>query len=114
MVLKGQVAIVTGGGRGIGRAIALKFASEGAAVLVTARSENEIKQVVAEIQAAGGRAAAVSADVGREADCEKIVRAARDAFGAVHILVNNAAAFGPVRAVEKISAREWDGEVGER
>jgi len=108
MVLKGQVAIVTGGGRGIGRAIALKFAAEGAEVLVAARSENELKQVVAEVQAAGGRAAAVSADVGREADCEKIVRAAHDAFGTVNILINNAAAFGPVRPVEKISAREWD------
>jgi NAD(P)-dependent dehydrogenase (short-subunit alcohol dehydrogenase family) len=108
MLLKGQVAVVTGGGRGIGRAIAVRFAAEGAAVLVTARSENEVKQVAAEIQSAGGRAAAVSADVAREADCQKIARAARDAFGAIHILVNNAGVFGPVRPVEQISAREWD------
>lgn len=108
MLLKGQVAIVTGGGRGIGRAIALKFAAEGAAVFVTARSEDEIKQVVAEIQSAGGRAAAVSADVALEADCERIVRAAREAFGAVHILVNNAGIFGPVRPVEQVSSRDWD------
>ena len=108
MQLKGQVAIVTGGGRGIGRAIALKFAGEGAAVVVTARSENEVRQVVAEIQKAGGKASAVVADVGRESDCAKIVSATREAFGAIHVLINNAGIFGPVRPVEEISAREWD------
>ncbi len=108
MLLKGQVAIVTGGGRGIGRAIARRFASEGAAVVVSARTETEIKQVADEIERAGGKAAAVTADVGQEADCEKIVAAARSAFGAVHILVNNAAIYGPVQPVEKWSARDWD------
>ncbi|HKV03855.1 MAG TPA: glucose 1-dehydrogenase [Candidatus Acidoferrales bacterium] len=108
MLLKGQVAIVTGGGRGIGRAIARKFAAEGAAVVVTARSDNEIRQVVAEIQSGGGKAAAVTADVSREADCKKIVDAARGAFGAVHILVNNAAIYGPVGPVEKFPLRDWD------
>ncbi|HXX43575.1 MAG TPA: SDR family oxidoreductase [Candidatus Acidoferrales bacterium] len=108
MLLEGQVAIVTGGGRGIGRAIARKFASEGAAVVVTARTETEIKQVAAEIQQAAGKAAAVAANVGREADCEKIVAAARNAFGTVHILVNNAAIYGPVQPVEKWSAPDWD------
>jgi len=108
MLIERQVAIVTGGGRGIGRAIARRFASEGAAVVVTARTEAEIKQVAAEIQAAGGKAAAVVADVGREEDCEKIVTAAHRAFGAVHILVNNAATYGPVQPVEKWSSRDWD------
>jgi NAD(P)-dependent dehydrogenase (short-subunit alcohol dehydrogenase family) len=107
-MLKRQVAIVTGGGRGIGRAIARRFANEGAAVVVTARSENEVKQVAREIQEQGGKAAAVAADVSQEADCEKIVRAARDGFGAIHILVNNAGIYGPVRPVEKVSASEWD------
>jgi NAD(P)-dependent dehydrogenase (short-subunit alcohol dehydrogenase family) len=108
MQLQGQVAIVTGGGRGIGRAIARRFASEGASIVVTARTESEVSQVVSEIQNAGGKAAAVIADISREADCEKIVRGAREAFGAIHILVNNAGIFGPVRPVEKISASEWD------
>jgi len=108
MLLEKQVAIVTGGGRGIGRAIARIFASEGAAVVVTARTETEIKQVVAEIQRGGGRATAVAADVGREADCETIVAEAHKAFGAVDILVNNAATYGPVQPVEKWSARHWD------
>lgn len=108
MLLDGKVAIVTGGGRGIGRAIARKFAAEGAAVVVTARTETEIRHVAVEIQEAGGTATAVAADVSREADCEKIVQAARDAFGAIHILVNNAGIYGPVQPVEKILPRDWD------
>lgn len=108
MLLKGQVAVVTGGGRGIGRAIALRFAREGAAIVVTARTEKEIQKVAAEIQEAGGKAAAVVADIAREPDCERIVRTARDAHGAIHILVNNAGIYGPVQPVEKVTPREWD------
>jgi NAD(P)-dependent dehydrogenase (short-subunit alcohol dehydrogenase family) len=112
MLLDQQVTIVTGAGRGIGRAIALKFAGEGAAVIVTARSENEVQAVAAEIEKAGGRARAVVADVSREADCAKIVDLAREAFGPVHILVNNAGIFGPVKPVEEITPKEWDEVMG--
>jgi 2-hydroxycyclohexanecarboxyl-CoA dehydrogenase len=108
MLLQGQASIVTGGGRGIGRAIARRFAAEGAAVLVTARSTNEIEAVAAEIRAAGGRAAAVAADVAREDDCSRIVESARKEFGRVDILVNNASIFGPIKPVEEISPAEWD------
>jgi NAD(P)-dependent dehydrogenase (short-subunit alcohol dehydrogenase family) len=102
------MAIVTGGGRGIGRAIALRFAAEGARVFVTARTGAEVEAVVREIQAAGGQAAFVAADVGRAADCRKIIDAARQAFGAVHILVNNAGIYGPVLPAEEITPEEWD------
>jgi NAD(P)-dependent dehydrogenase (short-subunit alcohol dehydrogenase family) len=108
MLLKEKVAIVTGGGRGIGRAIARRFAAEGAAVVVTARSEAEIASVAAEIKKAGGRATPVKADVSQEADAERIVQAARGAFGAIHILVNNAGIYGPVLPAEKITPEEWD------
>ena len=108
MLLDGKIAIVTGAGRGIGRAIAKKLAAEGAAVVVSARSEKEIRQVANEIRSAGWKAEAVTADVSREADCERIVEAARKSFGAIHILVNNAGIYGPVEAVEKISPSEWD------
>jgi 3-oxoacyl-[acyl-carrier protein] reductase len=108
MMLKGQVAVVTGGGRGIGRAIALRFAAEGAAVVVTARGEAEIGSVAKEIEQAGGRALAVQGDVSQEAGAEKIVSAAREAFGTIHILVNNAGIYGPVKPIEKITPSEWD------
>jgi NAD(P)-dependent dehydrogenase (short-subunit alcohol dehydrogenase family) len=108
MLLKSRAAVVTGGGRGIGRAIALRFASEGAAIFVAARSETEVATVAAEIRQSGGRSAHLAANVAEEADCEKIVHAARNAFGAIDILVNNAGIYGPVRPAEKISPREWD------
>lgn len=108
MLLKNRVALITGAGRGIGRAIALRFAEEGAAVVVTARSKNEIDAVAAEVTAAGGRARAVAADVGKESDCSHLVAAAREAFSRVDVLVNNAGIFGPVKPVEETTAAEWD------
>ena len=108
MLLADKVAIVTGGGRGIGRAIARKFSAAAAAVVVTARSEDEIGEVARQIQGAGGRAAAVQADLARLADCEKIVEGARAAFGKVDILVNNAAIYGPVVPIEKVPLEDWD------
>jgi NAD(P)-dependent dehydrogenase (short-subunit alcohol dehydrogenase family) len=108
MLFKGKTAIITGGGRGIGRAIARKLAGEGAAVLVASRSSKEIDAAAAEIQQSGGRAKAVSADVSKQAECEKIVRAAREAFGAIHILVNNAGILGPVAPAEGTTPQQWD------
>jgi len=107
MRLQGRVAIVTGGGRGIGRAIALRFSAEGAAVLVAARTETEINAVVAEIAKTGGKAAGVTGDVSREADCAQIFTVA-ERLGPVSILVNNAGEYGPVKPVEEISPQEWD------
>jgi NAD(P)-dependent dehydrogenase (short-subunit alcohol dehydrogenase family) len=108
MLLAGQVALVTGAGRGIGRAIARRFAAEGAAVVLAARTAAEIDDAAAEITRARGQAATVAADVSREADCERVVRAARERFGAIHILVNNAGAFGPVKLVHEITPAEFD------
>src|SRR5216683_2367271 len=108
MLLGGEVAVITGGGRGIGRAIALKFAGEGAAVVVAARTQSEIEAVAQEIRNAGGRAAAVPADVAEEKHCERLIRAAEAQFGRVDILVNNAGEYGPVKPVEEITPPEWD------
>ena len=108
MLLTGQVAVITGGGRGIGRAIALKFAGEGAAVVVAARTKSEIEAVAKEIGDAGGRATAVPADVAEEKHCEHLIRASEAQFGRVDILVNNAGEYGPVKPVEEINPAEWD------
>ena len=108
MQLKDQVAVITGGGRGIGRAIARRFAAEGAAVLVTARTAAEVESVAAEIRQAGGRAQAFAADVARPEECEQIAVTARRHFGQVDILVNNAGIFGPVRPATEITPEEWN------
>ena len=114
MLLKGERAIITGGGRGIGRAIALRFAEEGASVLITARTAAELDAVKDEIENAGGLArhggqvVTLPADVSQVAGCEQIYRAAMDAFGAVDILVNNAGIFGPVEPVQDITTEQWD------
>ena len=108
MLLEGKVAVVTGGGRGIGRAIAKRFAAEGAAVLIVSRTEAELRNVARGIELARGRTAWLTADVSREADCVRIIYAVEDRLGAVNILVNNAGEYGPVKPVEEISPEEWD------
>lgn len=108
MLLSVKVAIITGGGRGIGRTIALRFATEGAAILLAARTQSEIDSVAAELKAAGHRATAIRADVSQESDCQAVVQAARKLFGHIDILVNNAGVLGPVKAVEEILPGEWD------
>jgi glucose 1-dehydrogenase len=91
MRLSGRVAIVTGAGRGIGRAIATGFAVEGAAVVVNySRSAAEAEEVTREIIAAGGKAVAVQGDIGDLASHERLVSTALDRFGRLDILVNNA------------------------
>jgi NAD(P)-dependent dehydrogenase (short-subunit alcohol dehydrogenase family) len=88
--LSRKVALVTGAGRGIGRAIALGLANSGAAVALVARTREEIERVAEEIRNAGGSALAVPADVSQQAQVEAAVRATGLEFGPVDILVNNA------------------------
>ena len=98
MRLAGRVALVTGAGRGIGRAVALAFASEGATVVLAARTAAELDAVAREIEGAGGRALALPADVRHEAAVAALVRRLLDAYGRIDLLVAAAgtAAFGPL------------------
>ena len=108
MQLGNQVALVTGSGRGIGRAIAHRFAKEGAAVFLTARTEAELAAVSKEIAAGGGKAEFAAADLRQEAACAHIVATAREKFGRIDILVNNAGHYGPVAPVEQYPLAEFD------
>jgi NAD(P)-dependent dehydrogenase (short-subunit alcohol dehydrogenase family) len=105
--LAGQVAIVTGGGRGIGRAIAQAFAAAGAGVTVTARSEDQLAETVALIEAGGGRALAIPADVTDQAAVERVVKETELRFGPVDVLVNNAAVTGSIGPVWEADPAEW-------
>ena len=90
MRLAGKVALITGGGSGIGRESALLFAREGAAVVVVDIDGAAAARVAGEVREAGGRAADYAADVSSAAACEGMVRHAEESFGALHILFNNA------------------------
>jgi meso-butanediol dehydrogenase/(S,S)-butanediol dehydrogenase/diacetyl reductase len=105
--LNGKVAAVTGAGRGIGRAIALRLAAEGAAVLVTDIDEANVGAVAEEIVAQGGRAAALKVDVSKSADAEEMVREAVERFGRLDILVNNAG-IGAIGPLVDADERTWD------
>lgn len=89
--LEGKIALITGGGRGIGRAIALRFALEGATVIVTARTTSEIENVVGEIKAqTGSKAHAFTCDISNPQSVEKMFADAKRIVGSPHILINNA------------------------
>jgi 3-oxoacyl-[acyl-carrier protein] reductase len=111
MKLQGKVAIVTGSSKGIGRAIAIAFAKEGAKVVVNSRHKKDAEEVVREIKALGREALAVEADVSKANDVKNMVKRAVDRFGRVDILVNNAgvARFSPLTS---ISVKQWEYMIG--
>jgi NAD(P)-dependent dehydrogenase (short-subunit alcohol dehydrogenase family) len=106
-VLEGKTAIVTGGGRGIGRAIAEALARSGAAVTVTARTEVEISEVVSGIRESGRRAMAILADVTDRRAVERMVSETERALGPVEILVNNAGQAGSGGALWEWDPDDW-------
>jgi NAD(P)-dependent dehydrogenase (short-subunit alcohol dehydrogenase family) len=106
-MLSGQVALITGGGRGFGKAIALRFAVEGAAVTVTSRTQAELDKTAAEIEAAGGQGLAVAGDVTRPEDVSRAVRTTTEKFGPITLLVNNAGIPGPFAPIWVADPDEW-------
>lgn len=108
MDLTNKVAVVTGGGRGIGRAIALALAERGAAVTVCARTRSEIDAVADEIRRGGGKALAVACDISKPEQVERLVAAALAEFGTLDVLVNNAGVYQPLHPVGEITLDEWD------
>jgi len=105
--LQGQVAIITGAGRGIGAATARRLSAAGASVVLAARSEEEVEAVAAELRKKGSRAIAVAADVSDLAGVEEIVESALEQFDRVDILVNNAGVIWPLEEVVDVDPEEW-------
>jgi len=105
--LEGQVAIVTGGGTGIGRGIALEFAKAGADVVVASRRLSVLEKVGEEVTALGRRSLAVQTDISRKTDVDNLVRRVMGEFGGIDILVNDAVIFTRTPVIE-ISEDDWD------
>lgn len=111
MRLKGRVAIVTGGAKGLGRAFALKLAEEGARVMVVTRKDMaNLEKTVQQIKDLGGEAALFQADVARETDMLNMAEATNKAFGRIDILINNAAIYDGIKRKPfyEIDPDEWD------
>ena len=106
-MLKGKTAIITGSGRGIGKAIALAMAQQGANIVIHDVNMESAQEVVAEIEAMGRQAIAVKADVTAEEQVEAMVQACIDRFGKLDILVNNAGIIQTVPVTE-INGKDWD------
>jgi len=107
MLLENKIAVITGGGRGIGRAIAINFAREGANVALIARTADQIDRVAAEIKHLGRKAWAVTADIADELQVAEAFAHIHEAFGRVDILVNNAG-IEIKRPFAEMALEEWD------
>ncbi len=108
MKLENKVAVITGGGSGMGRASALLFAAEGAKVAVVDLDERSAAETASEINAAGGQAAAIRADVSKEKDAENMIAAAEKRFGTPTIIFNNAGIEGESAYIAKMTEDAFD------
>ena len=107
MKLAGKVAVITGAGRGIGRAIALAYAREGARLVLAARNESELEEAVGAVEEAGAEAVAIRTDVTSQIATVRLARRAVDRFGRIDILVNNAGISGPVGPLQDNDIADW-------
>ncbi len=108
MLLRDKVAIVTGGGKGIGRAIAIAFAREGADVAIAARTQPALKEVAGEIKAIGRKSLVIVADLSDFSQPLKLIDKTLEKFGKVDILVNNSGAEGPIMNVAGMDLEGWN------
>ncbi len=106
-MLQGKVALVTGASQGLGRALALAYAKEGASLVINSRSEEGIRPVAGEIEGLGVDVLAVAADVSKDEDARRLVDEATSRFGGIDVLVNNAGLLGPRVVIEEYPEDEW-------
>jgi NAD(P)-dependent dehydrogenase (short-subunit alcohol dehydrogenase family) len=107
-ILTGKVALITGGSRGIGKAVAMAYGREGAKVVICARKQADLKRAAREIQAAGGEASWIATDVTKLNDVKRLVREAKKHYGKIHILVNNASILGPRAPIAHYPLAAWE------
>lgn len=107
-VLTGKVALVTGASRGIGKAIALAYAKEGARLVICARKKTDLARAAREICAAGGEVTALTADITKVNDAKRVVAEAKRRYGRIDVLVNNASILGPREPVASYPLAAWE------
>ena len=106
--LSGKVALITGGSRGIGKAVAAAYACQGARVFICARGEGDLARTVSDIRDAGGEIAGLAGDVGKREDAQRIVEAAVERYGRINVLVNNASLLGSRVAIADYPIADWE------
>jgi len=112
MRLEGKVAVITGAGSGMGRAMANLFAAEGATIVAAEWNQTTLDEVVAEVKAAGGEIVGVQGDVSKQADCEAIVDKAVEAYGKVDVLCNNAGVMDLNAGAAEMDNAMWERVLG--
>ena len=107
-ILSGKAALVTGGSRGIGRAIAEAYARQGAQVFICGRDEMNLRVAIDEMRKSGGEIEGLAGDVGKQEDVRRVANAAVERYGAIHILVNNASILGPRETIANYPETAWE------
>lgn len=108
MKLKDKVALITGGGRGIGKAVALAYGREGAKLAICARTEAELEETAREISALGADCLAVVCDISLEASVAKMVQEVQEKFGRIDVLINNAGVMTRPAPLVELEVKKWD------
>lgn len=111
MKLKDKVAVVTGAGRGVGKAIALAFAREGADVVVVSRTLSEVEKTASQVRALGRHALALRVDVSGVQEVENLVKSVLLSFGRIDVLVNSAGILGPIGTLVENDVEQWIGTI---
>ena len=107
--LEGKVAIITGGNSGVGAATAMKFAAEGAKIVITARREAQLEEVAAKIREAGGEVLPVVSDISKPEDAKRVVAETMARFGKVDVLINNAGVLdNGLKAIDSVTDEDMD------